>query len=94
MIGGFLADGLVAVPPASRPDDMAVRSIAIDTPTRATVSVCEVDDVVLVDAATGDVVDGDVVVRETLAALTYVDGSWRLAERTFMTESEGTSCVP
>lgn len=45
----------------------------------ATADVCEVDDGLLIDAATGDVLDDDVVTRLVVISLERVDGAWLIA---------------
>ncbi len=46
---------------------------------QATVDVCEVDDGLLINTATGEVIDDDVVTRLVVISLERVDGTWLVA---------------
>ncbi len=58
---------------------------------RATVDVCSVDDSVLIEAATGRVINDDVVTRVITYRLERVDATWLVAETTSGQSWEGVS---
>lgn len=80
VVSEFLAEGKVAV----RPDDPAdfsprVVAIALESPTSALVHECTRDGVVILDARSGAVLDGDVSTFEARNTFHLVDGRWKLA---------------
>lgn len=61
---------------------------------RATVEVCSVDDGVLIEVATGRVLNDDVVTDHSVVTLERADGVWLVAQRSRIEQWEGvTDCA-
>lgn len=74
----FLERGVVAQLRGDGSNTHAILSVEIDG-SIAVLRDCSIDDGLLVSAATGAVVDDDVVTRESEFTLTAVDGSWKVS---------------
>lgn len=57
----------------------------------AQVRSCEIDDRLIIETGTGEVLDDKVVTLLTEATLVVEDGRWKVSEATFIDESEGVS---